>query len=76
MAAGSSLVAGPLVGVVLILGTDAPFWLVNVIAGIVYAVAMPFVALTTAYVYFDARARQAVDEVEPADLPAEFGLSV
>ncbi len=74
---GIVLVAGPLVGVGLILGTDAPFWLVNVIAGAVYAVAMPFVALTTVYLYFDARAREeAVDEVEPAELPAEFGLSV
>jgi hypothetical protein len=37
---------------------------------------MPFVALTTAYLYFDARAREeTVDEVEPAELPAEFGLS-
>jgi hypothetical protein len=74
---GLVLVAGPLVGVGLILGTDAPFWLVNVIAGIVYALAMPFVALTTGYLYFDARARQeAVDEAHPAELPAEFGLSV
>ena len=74
---GLVLVAGPLVGVGLILGTDAPFWLVNVIAGIVYALAMPFVALTTGYLYFDARARQdAVDEADPAELPAEFGLSV
>ena len=74
---GVVLVAGPLVGVGLILGTDAPFWLVNVIAGIVYALAMPFVALTTGYLYFDARARQeAVDEADPAELPAEFGLSV
>jgi hypothetical protein len=73
---GIVLVAGPLVGVGLILGTDAPFWLVNVVAGAVYAVAMPFVALTTAYLYFDARAREeTVDEVEPAELPAEFGLS-
>jgi hypothetical protein len=73
---GIVLVAGPLVGVGLILGTDAPFWLVNVVAGVVYALAMPFVALTTAYLYFDARAREeAVDEVEPAELPAEFGLS-
>jgi hypothetical protein len=53
-----------------------PFWLVNVIAGLVYALAMPFVALTTAYLYFDARARQVADEAEPAELPAEFGLSV
>ena len=74
---GLVLVAGPLVGVGLILGTDAPFWLVNVIAGIVYALAMPFVALTTGYLYFDARARQVVvDEADPAELPAEFGLSV
>jgi hypothetical protein len=74
--AGLVLVAGPLVGVALILGTDAPFWLVNVVAGIVYAVAMPFVALTTAYLYFDARARDEVaDEVEPAELPAEYRLS-
>jgi hypothetical protein len=73
---GIVLIAGPLVGVALILGTDAPFWLVNVIAGAVYAVAMPFVALTTAYLYFDARSREeAADEVEPAELPAEFSLS-
>jgi len=73
---GIVLVVGPLVGVGLILGTDAPFWLVNVVAGVVYVVAMPFIALTTAYLYFDARAREAVaDEVEPAELPAEFGLS-
>ena len=32
------LVAGPLVGVLLILVTDAPFWLVNIVAGVVYAV--------------------------------------
>ncbi|HWO48129.1 MAG TPA: hypothetical protein VNM41_08715, partial [Solirubrobacterales bacterium] len=45
--AGGALVfaAGPLIGVLLILVTDAPLWLVNVIAGIVYAVAMPLVAL-------------------------------
>jgi hypothetical protein len=42
------LVAGPLVGVGLIILTDVPFWLVNVIAGVVYSVTMPFVALTTA----------------------------
>jgi hypothetical protein len=69
------LVAGPLIGTLLILATDAPFWLVNVLAGIIYTVAMPFVALTTAYVYFDARTRQElVDERSPAELPAEIEL--
>ena len=38
---------------------------------------MPFVALTTAYVYFDARVRnELVDERDAAELPAEIGLSV
>jgi hypothetical protein len=71
------LVIGPLVGVLLILLTTAPFWLVNVIAGIIYAVAMPFVALTTAYVYFDSRVRhEQAAERESRILPAEIELSV
>ncbi|HEX6713571.1 MAG TPA: hypothetical protein VF066_09295 [Thermoleophilaceae bacterium] len=69
------LVVGPLIGALLILATNAPFWLVNVIAGIVYAITMPFVALTTGYVYFDARVRsELTDEREAAVLPEEVGL--
>jgi hypothetical protein len=71
------LVVGPLVGVLLIIVTDTPFWLVNVVAGIVYAVAMPFVALTTAYVYFDTRVRDKLaGERELGELPAEIQLSI
>jgi hypothetical protein len=45
-------------------------------AGVVYAVAMPFVALTTAYVYFDCRVRiELAREQETAVLPEEIGLS-
>jgi hypothetical protein len=73
--AAIALVAGPLVGTGLILVTDLPLPLLNVIAGIVYMLAMPFVALTTAYVYLD---RRVVDELrpagEPAGLPAEIDL--
>jgi hypothetical protein len=70
------LVAGPFVGALLILGTSAPFWLVNVVAGALYAVLMPFVALTTAYVYFDARVRsELAHDAPPARLPAEIRLS-
>ena len=69
------LLAGPVVGVLLILATDAPFWLVNVVAGVIYAVTMPFLALTTAYAYFDCRVRR---ELEPRHgvnvLPAEIEL--
>jgi len=48
----------------------------DLVAGVVYALAMPFVALTTAYVYFDARVRA---ELEPdpgvAELPAEIDFA-
>ena len=71
-----ALAAGPLLGVALIFLTNMPLALLNIVAGVVYALALPFVALVTAYVYFDARAR---GELEPADrrreLPAEIELS-
>ncbi|MFL6017259.1 MAG: hypothetical protein ACJ74V_06950 [Gaiellaceae bacterium] len=74
--AGFVLVLGPFIGALLILGTSAPFWFVNVVAGAIYAVTMPFVALTTAYVYFDARVRtDLAGEGAPAQLPAEISLS-
>jgi hypothetical protein len=70
------LAAGPLLGALLIFATDAPLALLNVVAGIVYALAMPFVALTTAYVYFDARVRNELEpEPERDELPAEIELS-
>jgi hypothetical protein len=71
-----AVAAGPLVGALLIVVTDVPLALLNVVAGVVYAVAMPFVALTTAYLYFDARVREALaTDREPELLPAEIELS-
>ena len=50
--------------------------LLNVVAGVVYALAMPFVALTTAYMYFDARVRNELEPQETAEeLPAEISLA-
>jgi hypothetical protein len=66
---------GPLLGTILILLTGAPFPLANIVAGVTYAVLMPYVGLTVAYLYFDARIRSelARDEVRVADvLPAEI----
>ena len=75
LGAGIALAAGPLIGALLIFATDAPFALLNVVAGVVYALALPFVALTTAYVYFDARARLELEPVDhPDELPAEIEL--
>ena len=50
-------VVGPILGTLLILVTGAPFPLANIVAGVTYAVLMPYVGLTMAYLYFDARVR-------------------
>jgi hypothetical protein len=71
-----ALAAGPVLGVLLILLLDAPLALSNVIAGLVYVVAMPFVALSTVYVYFDARVRdELAPDPDPDVLPAEIDLA-
>jgi hypothetical protein len=71
-----ALFAGPFIGALLILITEAPLVLMNVLAGIVYALAMPFIALVTTYLYFDARVRQELPtESEPDLLPAEIVIS-
>ena len=71
-----ALAAGPFLGALLILLTSAPLALLNVAAGVIYALAMPFVALTTSYAYFDARTRVELDPVEERhELPAEIQLT-
>ena len=71
-----AILAGPLLGAILIFVTETPLAFLNVVAGIVYALAMPFVALVTSYVYFDARARVELEAVErPDELPAEIQLA-
>ena len=51
----------------------SPLALLNLVAGLVYAIALPFVALVTAYVYFDARTRLELEPVDTRDeLPAEI----
>ena len=71
-----ALAAGPFIGALLIFVTSIPFAFINVIAGLVYAVTMPFVAIATTYVYFDTRVRdELAPEREPSELPAEIQLS-
>ena len=70
------LASGPLVGALLITLTNVPRALLNVVAGVVYALAMPFVALTTTYVYFDARVAEELEPATPKTLPPEVELAV
>ena len=75
MSAAIALLLGPLLGAILIFLTDMPLATLNIVAGVVYALAMPFVALVTAYVYFDARARLELEPVERiSELPREISL--
>jgi hypothetical protein len=76
VSAAIAVVAGPLIGTALIVLTNLPLALLNVIAGIVYMLTMPFVALTTAYVYFDTRVGdELAPERGPGELPAQIELS-
>ena len=75
--AGSIALAGavgPLLGTLLILLTGAPFPLANIVAGVTYAVLMPYVGLTMAYLYWDARIRRDLHEEERVRgvVPAEL----
>ena len=76
LSAAISLGLGPLLGALLIFVVDAPLATLNVVAGIVYAAALPFVGLVTAYVYFDARTRVELEPVvDESELPAEIELA-
>jgi hypothetical protein len=70
---GGGLLLGPVIGGLLLLGTTAAFNVVNVVAGLVYAVTMPFVAIATTYLYYDLRTRAELRAPTPAlsQLPAE-----
>ena len=68
-----ALAAGPLVGALLIFASNSSLALLNLVAGVVYAIALPFVALVTAYVYFDSRTRH---ELEPPDRRAELAAEI
>ena len=70
------LVSGPVLGGLLLLATGASFSLINAVAGIVFALVMPFVGITTAYVYYDTLVRERLASTEPADeLPPEVALA-
>ena len=67
------LIIGPLIGILLLLATGASFSLVNLVAGVVYAIFMPLVGITTTYVYFDALGRERLAPARAAAvLPEEF----
>ncbi|SEE73020.1 Vps62-related protein [Jiangella alba] len=60
---GLGAIIGPLVGIVILLVSGGTtFWLINLVAGIVYAATMPYVALVIAYQYADLTVRSSADD--------------
>jgi len=55
---GAALLVGPLVGVIVLVGTSASFAFVNIIAAIVNVAALPFAAVALTYLYYDLCARE------------------
>lgn len=71
--AALALAAGPVLSGLLILLTNTPLAWLNIVSGLNYAAAMPFVALATIYVYFDMRVRDEAEQVHGVEeLPAEI----
>jgi hypothetical protein len=68
-----AIATGPILGTLLILGSDAPLEIINIIAGVTYAFLIPFTGLTSAYVYYDTRVRERLAGTLAAskELPAE-----
>ena len=56
------------------LRSSASFNVVNLVAGLVYVIALPFAAITQTYLYYDLRVAEklAPAEAVPAVLPAEL----
>jgi len=52
-----ALLLGPTLGTLMLFITSASFDFVNLVAALVYVVALPFVAITTTYLYFDLAVR-------------------
>ncbi|TDW84256.1 hypothetical protein EV137_7063 [Kribbella pratensis] len=50
---GLALAAGPVAGIAMLLGTDWPATLINVVSSILFALAMPVASAAVAYLYFD-----------------------
>jgi hypothetical protein len=70
-----ALVAGPLLGTLLIFASNSSLALLNLVAGVVYAFTLPYVAIVTTFVYMDVRTRHELeDEESPRELPAEIAV--
>ncbi len=73
IAVGIGLLSGPTVGVLTVVATGLPFWLLNLIAGVVYVIALSLAGVMLTYLYADlvTRATDEDDLLSDAVLPAQ-----
>ncbi len=72
---GTGLLLGPVIGTLMLLVTSASFNVVNLVAGLIYTITLPIVAIVTTYLYMDllVRERLSPTQVETAAVvPAEI----
>ena len=69
LVSGTALLLGPLVGTLMLLLSSASFNVVNLAAGLIYAVMMPLVAIITTYLYFDLVVEEALNPVQLGGAP-------
>ena len=50
---GLGIAIGPMVGIALLLATDVDAYLINLASSLIYAAALPFIALAVTYLFFD-----------------------
>jgi hypothetical protein len=65
---GIALSAGPVVGIVILLGTDLAPVLANIASALIYAISLPVLALVLTYLFFDAVAEE---QERPPDREAD-----
>jgi hypothetical protein len=61
VAVGVALLLGPAFGMGMLLVSPIGLGVVNLIAGVVYTLAIPFAAIATTYLYYDLRVRRVLD---------------
>jgi hypothetical protein len=66
-----ALVVGPLCGTLLLFVTPASFDFINLVAGAVNAIVLPYAAVATTYLYFDLRVEKASEPADTDVLPAD-----
>src|SRR5581483_6250727 len=66
-----AILLGPLCGTLLLFATHASFDFINLVAGLIDAIVVPYAAIATTYLYFDLLVAKHGETADEAVLPAE-----